>query len=75
MDAPGSAREFLVKGQLIGGYAVVAYPAKYGVSGFMTFIVNQDGLVYEKNLGTSTASAAAKMSRYNPDSTWKKVKP
>ena len=75
MDAPGSAREFLVKGQLIGGYAVVAYPAKYGVSGFMTFIVNQDGLVYEKNLGTSTASAAAKMSRYNPDSTWTQVKP
>ena len=58
--------------QLTGGFAVVAYPAKYGVSGFMTFIVNHDGVIYEKNLGGTTASAAA-MSAFNPDKTWKKI--
>jgi hypothetical protein len=73
--APGGTRDYLVNDQLTGGFAVVAYPAKYGVSGFMTFVVNQDGVIYEKNLGVATASAAATMSRYNPDSTWKRAQP
>jgi hypothetical protein len=70
-DAPGGARDYLVKGQLTEGFAVVAYPAKYGASGFMTFIVNQDGVVYEKNLGS--ASTAASITLYNPDATWRKA--
>jgi Protein of unknown function (DUF2950) len=71
-DAHGGAYDYLVNGRLIGGFAVVAYPAKYGVSGVMTFIVNHDGTVYEKNLGKATPAEAAKMVRFNPDKTWKK---
>lgn len=71
-DANGGAYDYLVNGQLIGGFAVVAYPAKYGVSGVMTFVVNHDGVVYEKDLGKTTVTAAAKMARFNPDKTWKK---
>lgn len=74
-DAPGGAQDYLVKGKLTGGFAVVAYPAKYGVSGFMTFIVCRDGVIYQKNLGTATASAAASMTRYNPDKTWNRSQP
>ena len=58
---------------MIGGFALVAYPAEYGNSGVMTFIVNHDGVVYEKDLGGETAKIAGAMSRYDPDKTWKKV--
>jgi len=58
----------------IGGFAVVAYPAKYGNSGIMSFIVNNDGTVYEKDLGPNTAKTAAAMKAYNPDSSWTEVK-
>jgi hypothetical protein len=71
-DAPGGAYDYLVNGRLIGGFAVVAYPAKYGVSGVMTFMVNHAGTVYEKDLGKATPAEAAKMVRFNPDKTWKK---
>jgi hypothetical protein len=71
-DAPGGAYDYLVKDKLIGGFAAVAFPAKYGVSGVMTFIVNHDGVVYEKDLGTSTPSVAGSMKLFNPDKTWKK---
>jgi len=71
-DAHGGAYDYLVNGRLIGGFAVVAYPAKYGVSGVMTFIVNHDGTVYEKDLGKATQAEASKMTRFNPDRTWKK---
>jgi hypothetical protein len=71
-DAPGGAYNYLVKDKLIGGFGVVAYPSKYGVSGVMTFIVNHDGVVYEKDLGPGTASAAGAMKAFNPDKTWKK---
>lgn len=71
-DANGGAYDYLVNGRLIGGFAVVAYPAKYGVSGVMTFIVNHDGTVYEKDLGKATPTEAAKMTRFNPDKTWAK---
>jgi hypothetical protein len=71
-DAPGGAYDYLVRDKLLGGFAVVAWPATYGSSGVMTFIVNHDGVVYEKDLGAQTASMAAGMSRFNPDATWKK---
>jgi hypothetical protein len=58
---------------VIGGFAVVAYPAKYGISGIMTFLVNHDGVVYQKNLGKATEADALGMRRFNPDSSWKKV--
>jgi hypothetical protein len=73
-DAPGWAYSYLVKGKMIGGFAVVAYPAQYGNSGVMTFIVNHDGKVFQKNLGKNTASVAAAMTEYNPDSAWSEVK-
>jgi hypothetical protein len=72
-DAKDGAYNYVVRGQMIGGFALVAYPAAYGTSGVMTFIVNQDGIVYEKDLGPSTASIAAKMSRFNPDSSWNRL--
>jgi hypothetical protein len=74
-DAPGGAYSYLVKGKMIGGFAVVAYPAEYGNSGVMTFIVNHDGKVFEKDLGKNTASVAKGMTAYNPDKTWTEVSP
>jgi hypothetical protein len=73
-DAPGGAYSYLVKGKMIGGFAVVAYPAEYGNSGVMTFIVNHDGKVFQKNLGSNTASIAKGMKEYNPDKTWSEAK-
>ena len=71
--APGGELEYVVKGKMIGGFALVAYPAEYRNSGVMTFIVNHDGNVYEKDLGPRTADLAERMTAYNPDSTWHKV--
>jgi hypothetical protein len=73
-NAPGGAYSYLVKGKMIGGFAVVAYPAEYGNSGVMTFIVNHDGKVFQKNLGKNTAAVAKGMKEYNPDKTWTEVK-
>jgi hypothetical protein len=73
-DAPGGAYSYLVKGKMIGGFGVVAYPAEYENSGVMTFIVNHDGKVFQKDLGNKTASVAKGMTIYNPDSTWTEVK-
>jgi hypothetical protein len=72
-DAPGGAYDYVAHGRMIGGFALVAFPAQYGVSGIMTFIVNHEGVVYQKDLGPDTASIARAMKLYNPDSTWKKV--
>jgi hypothetical protein len=58
---------------MIGGFAIVAWPAKHGSSGIMTFIVNQDGVVYQKNLGPDTSAVAAKMSVFDPDASWTKA--
>jgi Protein of unknown function (DUF2950) len=69
-DAPGGAYDFVVTGHMIGGFALLAYPASYGVSGIMTFIVNQDGVVHQKDLGPKTAQLANTMKTYNPDRTW-----
>ena len=74
-DAAGGAYSYLVKGKMIGGFAVVAYPAEYENSGVMTFIVNYDGKVFQKDLGKNTASVAKAMKEYNPDKTWTEVKP
>ena len=71
-DAQGGAYAYVSHGRMTGGFALIAYPARYGVSGIMSFMVNQDGLVYEKNLGKRTAAIAAKMTTFNPDSSWKR---
>jgi hypothetical protein len=71
--APGGAYDFVVKGHMIGGFALLAYPATYGVSGITTFIVSHDGIVYQKDLGPNTAELANGMKTYNPDKTWTKV--
>ena len=72
-NAPGGAVEYVVRGNMIGGFGLVAYPAEYGNSGIMTFIINNDGDVYEKDLGPRTGRIAARMSEFNPDHTWRKV--
>jgi hypothetical protein len=72
-DAPGGAMDYVVKGQMIGGFALVAWPAEYGVSGIKTFLVSHDSTVYEKDLGPTTAMIARAMLRFNPDKTWKAV--
>jgi hypothetical protein len=71
--ARGGAYSYIVNGHMIGGFALVAYPASYGNSGVMTFIVNFDGIVYQKDLGPKTVDIALAMKSYNPDRTWKKV--
>jgi hypothetical protein len=72
-DAEGGAFDYLVNGNMILGFAMVAYPAQYGSSGIMTFIVNQSGVVYQKNLGKNSGKVAASMKLFNPDTSWKKV--
>lgn len=69
-EAADGARDYVVKGMMIGGFALVAWPAEYGVSGIKSFIVNQDGRVYEKDLGPKTATLAATMTKFNPDRSW-----
>ena len=71
--APGGVLDYVVKGKMIGGFGLVAWPAEYGNSGVMTFIVNHNGSVYEKDLGQRTAQVASGMTAFNPDNTWKKV--
>jgi hypothetical protein len=70
--ANGGAFEYVVDGKMVLGFAMVAYPAKYGSSGIMTFIVNQEGVIYEKNLGEDTATAAAAITTFDPYDTWRK---
>jgi hypothetical protein len=72
--APGGKYGYVINGNMIAGYAFVAYPDKWGSSGVMTFIINQQGRVYEKNLGPNTAKLAGAMTEYNPDPSWKLVK-
>lgn len=69
-DAYLGARDYLVHGVMIGGFGLVAWPAEYGVSGIKTFIVNQDGVVYEKDLGPNTAVVSKAMTKFNPDKSW-----
>ena len=72
-NAAGGAYDYFVNGHLFGGFAVLAYPAEYGTSGVKTFIVNHDGVVYEKDLGAKTAEQAQKLKRFDPDKSWTKA--
>jgi hypothetical protein len=72
-NAPGGAMNYLIKGNLIGGFGLVAYPAEYGNSGVMTFIVNHAGVVLQKNLGPSTARIASRITDFDPDPLWRRV--
>jgi hypothetical protein len=71
-NANGGAYDYVVNGELLGGFALIAFPAEYGSSGVMTFIVNQDGVVYSRDLGPATTDTAMAMREFNPDSMWKK---
>ena len=71
--APLGEMDFVVKGVMIGGFALVAAPAEYGVTGVQTFMVSHDGVVYEKDLGADTLNAFKTMERFNPDKTWSPV--
>ena len=71
--APGGARDYVVDGEMTGGFALVAWPAEYDVTGVMTFVVNRDGVVWEKDLGKDTSAGAREITRYDPDGSWAKV--
>jgi len=72
-DAPGGALNYVVKGKMIGGFGLIAWPAEYGNSGVMTFVVNHAGNVYQKDLGARTDFIAPRTTLFDPDQTWKKV--
>jgi hypothetical protein len=72
--APGGKYNYVINGNMIAGYGMVAYPSKWGSSGVMTFIVNQQGRVYERDLGANTEPIASAMAEYDPDPAWKLVK-
>ena len=71
--APLGELDFVVKGVMIGGFALIAFPAQYRLTGVKTFMVSHDGVVYEKDLGPKTAELAAAIDRFNPDKTWTPV--
>jgi hypothetical protein len=73
--APGGAYNYIINGRMIAGFALVAYPAEWGKSGVMSFIVNHNGKVYEKNLGKDSAAIGAKMTTFDPVAGWKEVAP
>jgi hypothetical protein len=72
-NAPGGAMDYVVKGRMIGGFALLAWPAEYGNSGVMTFLVNHDGVVYQKDLGDYSMKLVRRINAFDPDQTWKKV--
>jgi hypothetical protein len=72
-NAPRGAYNYVIDGRMVGGFAMVAYPARYGSSGIKTFIVSQDGVVYEKDLGNKTLSIAQAMMTFDPDKSWRRV--
>jgi len=74
-SAAGGARDYLVGGKLLGGFAVIAWPARYRDTGVMSFMVNQDGQVYESDLGADTAAKAAAMKSFDPGLEWRRVSP
>ena len=73
-NAPGGERDYVIKGRMTGGFGLLAYPAGYGVSGIMTFMVNEDGIVCQKDLGPTTEEIAKAVTKYDPDTIWKQVK-
>ncbi|HVO32303.1 MAG TPA: DUF2950 family protein, partial [Elusimicrobiota bacterium] len=74
-DAAGGAVNYIINGQMIGGFALIAWPAEYGASGIQTFIVNHDGAVFEKTLGPDTAKTVGQITAFDPDKTWRPVQP
>ena len=72
--APDEAKNYIVDGKMIAGFAFVAYPVEHRSSGVMTFMVNESGTIYEKDLGPDTTRLAEAMTAYDPDSTWRRVK-
>jgi hypothetical protein len=72
-NAPGGAKDYVVDGKMVGGFAFVAYPAEYRNSGVMTFIINQDGVLLQKDLGKGTTEAATAMTAFDPDASWSQV--
>jgi hypothetical protein len=68
--APGGAYNYVINGNMIGGFGLLAWPAEYGDSGVMTFMINQQGQVYQKDLGKDTEAVAKKIDTYDPDSSW-----
>jgi hypothetical protein len=74
-NAAGGAYDYLINGRMIAGFAMVAFPAAYGDSGVMTFIVNHNGKVFEKDLGKATATIASQMTAFDPGLGWKAVAP
>jgi hypothetical protein len=72
-NPPGGAYDYVINGNMIAGYALIAWPADYGASGVMTFLVNQQGTVFQKDLGRNTAAIAQAMTRYDPDTSWAAV--
>jgi hypothetical protein len=72
--ASGGKYNYLINGHMIGGFALVAWPAEWSNTGVMTFVVNQQGRLYQKNLGPKTSSSASAMTTYDPDDTWTRVK-
>jgi len=72
--APGGAKSYLVNGNLSVGFALVAWPAQYDASGIMTFVINQSGVVWQKDLGADTAKTVAAMKAYDPDTSWQEVR-
>jgi hypothetical protein len=71
--APGGAKEYIQDGKMSGGFAILAYPAEYGASGVMSFLIGARGTLYQSDLGTATAETAKSMSAFDPDSSWKAV--
>ena len=71
--ASGGAKSYVVNGEMSGGFALVAWPAQYDVTGVMTFIVNHAGILYQKDQGSGTESVARSMTQYNPDRSWRPV--
>jgi hypothetical protein len=72
-NAPGGAKDYVVNGKMAGGFAFVAYPAEYGNTGVMTFMMNQDGVLLQKDLGKTTTETASAMAEFNPDASWSVV--
>ncbi|WP_178133988.1 DUF2950 domain-containing protein [Vineibacter terrae] len=71
--APGGAHSYIINGNMIAGHALIAYPARWGESGVMTFVVNRQGRIYQKNLGPNTETVVRQITEYNPDKTWELV--
>jgi hypothetical protein len=71
--APGGARDYMVDGKMVSGFAFVAYPAEYGNSGIMTFLINQDGVLLQKDLGKTTTETATAITAFDPDTYWSRV--